>query len=395
MIFTQDATRRGLLRYPAVLALLCLIGLDSFRSDRCFADEPRTSRGPSSRGPGLVEFRVGPDLRRGIPIMDFSSEMIVLGRDGQLHTLAGREKATVREIDAKYQPATIVEMRGRLRSEFGRDFEVLSTNHFLVVQPRGRGKRWPDLFERCHRSFISYMSRRGINIRRGRFPMVAIVMPDAAAMYDELRRMDIRASRVAGIYARESNRVITHDGGHSQFIAATVRHEAAHQSAYNYNVHSRIVITPRWVTEGIGQMFEPENMIDGGSGMTYRDRVNQDSLDQLRSRFKIAGSRNAIRRVSRNGSRQDFAVAVRDLVGSNGMFENPKTTGDAYAVSWAMMFYLAERKPKQFAAVLGGTSRRGTYQPYDRFARLRDFERWIESDIDTFAAKVEWFLKSL
>jgi hypothetical protein len=336
----------------------------------------------SAAAPGLIEFQLGSDAYRGIPIMDFSSELIVLGRDGQLHTLKGQAKESVRNLDSPYEPATTAEMRSRLQREFGRNFEVLTTNHFLVVQPRGRGERWPQMFENSHRAFVNYMSRRGVKIRRGRFPMVAVVMPDSAAMYLELKKMDVDAKRVAGIYARESNRVITHDGGHLKYIAATLRHEAAHQSAYNYNVHSRVVITPRWVTEGIGQMFEPEAMVSGQSGLKPRDRANLDSMAQINSRYD-------------GGRSPEFVTALRDLVGSNEMFNNPTTTADAYAVAWAMMFYLAEREPEQFAKVLAGTSARGTYQPYDRFARLNDFERWVGTDIDQFGKKVAWFIKSL
>lgn len=333
-------------------------------------------------GPGLIEFNLEGDPLRGIPIMDFPSEMVVLARDGQLHTLTGKAKQNVRQLGGPYEPASTMEMKARLQKEYGRDFEVLTTKHFLVVQPRGRGQRWPELFERSHRAFITYMSRRGVNIRRGRFPMVAVVMPDSAAMYSELERMNVDAKRVAGIYARESNRVITHDGGHWEFIADTVRHEAAHQSAYNYNVHSRVVITPRWVTEGVGQMFEPEAMVLGQAGLEIRDRANKESLYLIRTKYD-------------GGQSPEFTEAVRDLVGTNEMFNNPQTTGDAYAVSWAMMFYLAEREPNLFSRVLAGTSERGTYQPYDRFARLNDFERWVGTDINQFSNKVAWFLKSL
>ncbi|MFU7561556.1 DUF1570 domain-containing protein [Stieleria sp. JC731] len=314
--------------------------------------------------------------------MDFSDEIIILGRDGQLHTVRSPDKDRIRNIDAVYEPATIMEMRSELQKEFGRDFEVLTTQHFLIVQPRGRGTRWPEMFEQSHRSFVNYMSRRNIKIRRGRFPMVAVVMPDETAMYAEMRKMDINAKRVAGIYARESNRVLTHDGGHLRYIGATVRHEAAHQSAYNYNVHSRIVITPRWVTEGIGQMFEPESMVSGKAGLKIRDRLNLDSMTVLHREYgKDFGS--------------GFSDAVRDLVGTNEMFNNPQTTDKAYAVAWAMMFYMAEREPEAFAKVLAGTNARGTYQPYDRFTRLSDFERWVGTDIDQFASKVSWFLRSM
>ncbi len=333
-------------------------------------------------GPSMVAFSKGDQSYRGIPIMDFSSRMVILGRDGQIHKISGANLETIQELDDAYQPATTIEMRGRLQKEFGRDFEVITTKHFLVVQPRGRGRRWPDMFESCHRSFISYMSRRGIEIRRGSFPMVAVVMPDSVQMYREMERMEISMANVSGVYSQDCNRVITHDGGHLKFIASTVRHEAAHQSAYNYNVHSRVVYTPRWVTEGIGQLFEPESMVRQQSGMKARDRVNQISLRVIREKYQ-------------DGSSADFAARVRDLVGSDLMFQNSKTVEDAYSISWAVMFYLAERDHKTFAKVLGGTNARGTYQPYDRFARVADFERWVGEDIESFSKKVAWFLKSL
>lgn len=314
--------------------------------------------------------------------MDFPDETIVLGRDGQLHSIRGEEREQLQSITSTYSPATVMEMRSQLQQEFGRGFEVLATQHFLVVQPRGRGEKWAEIFEQSHRSFINYMSRRGIKIRRGRFPMVAIVMPDETAMYAELKRMNVDVKRVAGIYARESNRVITHDGGHLRYIGATLRHEAAHQSAYNYNVHSRVVITPRWVTEGIGQMFEPETMVDTRPGLTPRDRANQDSLAVLRRDYGADFN-------------SGFSEAVRDLVGNDGMFHQSQTIDKAYSVAWAMMFYLAEREPDAYAKVLAGTNARGTYQPYDRFTRLSDFERWVGTDIDQFSTKVAWFLKSL
>ncbi|MCS7467511.1 DUF1570 domain-containing protein [Stieleria sp. ICT_E10.1] len=364
-------SRSSVKRFVSLTLVQVLIAGGMLSAGRCGA-----------AAPALIEFTMGSNSLLGIPIMDFPSELIVLARDGQLHTLTGKAKENIRTLEASYQPATTMEMKVDLQKEFGRDFEVISTQHFLVVQPRGRGERWPQLFERSHRAFVAYMSRRGVQIRRGRFPMVAVVMPDSAAMYAELQRMNVDVKRVAGIYARESNRVITHDGGHLRFIADTVRHEAAHQSAYNYNVHSRVVITPRWVTEGVGQMFEPEAMVRGQSGLHTRDRVNQSSLEQLRTRYD-------------GGRSPEFADAVRDLVGANEMFNNPATTADAYAVAWAMMFYLAEREPERFTAVLSGTASRGTYQPYDRFARLNDFERWVGTDIDQFAKKVSWFLKSL
>ena len=185
---------------------------------------------------------------------------LCLGRDGQLHSLDPRVRDEVRGVGGSYIPLSPIELRNQLSAEFGRSYEVIATNNFLVVQPKGRGNRWPTMFEQSHRSFTTYMSKRGVTVREGRFPMVAVVFPDQRAMYAEFKKQKIDVSRVAGVYLNHSNRVLTHDGGHTELIAATVRHEAAHQSAFNSGVHSRLNDTPRWITEGIGQMFEPAAM---------------------------------------------------------------------------------------------------------------------------------------
>ena len=61
------------------------------------------------------------------------------------------------------------------------------TRHFLIVQSKGRGDEWAKLFEDAHQSFLTYMRLRGVVIREGRFPMVAVVMPDEQAMQREFQ----------------------------------------------------------------------------------------------------------------------------------------------------------------------------------------------------------------
>ena len=237
----------------------------------------------SAQGPALVEFFSAGKTKRGLALVELANEVVVLGRDGWLHSVDPNGRSPIRRVSGQYSPVSAIEIRNELTAEFGRDFEVLTTKNFLVVQPRGRGQRWPDLFEQSHRSFVTYMSKRGVNVRKGRFPMVAVVFPDQKAMYDEFTRLNIDVSRVAGLYSNKSNRVMTHDGGRIDLTAETVRHEAAHQSAFNYGVHSRVTDTPKWITEGIGQMFESANMTDSRAGAHARERVNRESMRFIRA----------------------------------------------------------------------------------------------------------------
>ena len=336
----------------------------------------------SAQTPGTIRFFALGKIQTGIALADYAHELVVMGRDGWIYSIDPRQKSSqINRIDEPYQPASVVEMRNGLRNEFGPSFEVVTTKNFLVVQPKGRGDRWPQLFESSHRAFNDFMKKRGVNVRQGRFPMVAIVFPDQAAMYAEFKRLKIDATRVAGLYAGESNRVMTHDGGSSASIAETVRHEASHQSAFNSGVHSRVNDTPRWITEGVGQMFEPESMMTAGSA-SVRDRVNRDSLQFINRTYT---------------DRHDtgFTDAMMSLVSDNSMFMDDSKIEEAYAVSWAMMFYLSERKPKSFARLLNHTASRPPFQEYSRKDRVKDFERIVGVDIFEYSKRVSWYLKEL
>ena len=337
----------------------------------------------AAQQPAMVEFSALGKTCQGLPLLNVATEMVILGRDGWMHSLNPQSpSAKVRPLETSYQPISAAELRNELRAEFGRGFEVQATKNFLVVQPVGRGDRWPDLFETSHRAFSEYMRLRGVNVREGVFPMVAVVLPDENAMYREFKKLDIDMKRVAGLYSGESNRVMTHDGGRSEFTAATVRHEAAHQSAYNSGVHSRLSETPRWITEGIGQMFEPAGMTDSRRASTLADRVNQDSLSYIKANF--SGRADA-----------RFSESVMQLVSDNSLFTDPSKVDEAYAVAWSMMFYLAERDSTTFAKLLNFTAGRPPFRGYDRAERIADFEKIVGMDVFEFSRQVSWYAHSL
>lgn len=336
-----------------------------------------------AQSPALVEFTSGGKVQRGLRLIELGGEAVIMGTDGWLHALRpSKPQVSIRRVSGEYRPASAVTMRNRLRAEFGRDFETIATDHFLVVQPRGRGRRWPDLFEQSHREFLSYMRRRGVHVRQGRFPMVAVVFPDSHSMYAEFSRLGLDVSRVAGLYANHCNRVMTHDGGRLQEIISTVRHEAAHQSAFNSGVHSRVNDTPTWITEGIGQMFEPSAMSDPHSANDMAERANRNSLKVIRYTFD-----------GRDGP--DFSGTIARLIRGDEMFADSTQIDTAYAVSWAMMFYLAERRPDAFANLLNHTATRPPFQTYRSGQRVDDFERIVGCDVSEFSLRLSRFLQSM
>ncbi len=315
-------------------------------------------------------------------LVDVPQRTVLLGRDGVLHdsmreSWRQRGGRQLREVEGPFQPFSPLEFRGRLQEEFGVGYEVVATQHYLVVQPRGRGRRWPACFERMYRQFVSYMERRGVVTRQGRFPLVAVIYPDEASMRVAIEKLGLQMGRVAGLYDLASNRVLLHDQLRAEETAATVRHEAAHQTAYNVGVHSRVSPTPRWLLEGVGSLFEPASMEQVRRG-TLADRVPAGRLDEVASLDQDA-----------------LAAEVRQLVTGDVHFQDPDRVRTAYAVSWAMTFFLAERQPARFAAYLRQTQQLPPFEAYPGGRRVADFERLLDTDIARFAHRLERFLAAL
>jgi len=326
----------------------------------------------------LVEFTSGGRSYVGLSLARNLSTWLILSTDGQLHYLeSDKDFGEVRLLQGDFVPASTMELRATLVREFGSSFEVVATKHFLVVQPRGRGTKWPETFEQLHREFTNQLQRRGVNVRKGKFPMVAIVMPDRSSLHSELARQKLPTTNIAGIYISNSNRVYTHDSGNDSATLPVLRHEAAHQSAFNSNIHSRLNSTPKWITEGLGMMFEPPAMANGKPS-TQAQRLHSDALAKLTIRY--------------SDEHHSIATDVRRLVGEDSMFENSQEVEAAYNVSWLMQFYLSERRPAQFARILNATASRPPFDEYAKAKRIADFHSIMGLTPEAFSVEIQRFM---
>jgi hypothetical protein len=338
----------------------------------------------SAQSHKVVELSTGGETLVGLQLVQASNLYLLLATDGQLHQLSSPPPLTaVRELHSPFQPDSAVTMRAKLVREFGPKMEVIATKHFLIVQPTGRGRRWPEMFENLHRQFTHQMRLRGVETRSGRFPMVAVVLPDRASLQSELTRQQISGGNIAGVYITASNRVYTFDGGLNQSTAAVIRHEAAHQSAFNCNVHSRLNETPKWISEGLAMMFEPAEMSSTSATDPGRSnqRLNAEAMAMLRLRYA-------------DGTRS-LSSDLRRLISDDEMFKSPTEISDTYALAWLVMYFLAERKPSQFAALLNHTAARPPFQAYSSEARISDFNRIVGRSIEDTAVDIKAFFPFL
>ncbi len=335
--------------------------------------------------PRFVEVAYDGQVVTGLQLIQQSNLYLLLGVDGQLHRWpASPPQQSIRTVNGRFEPEAAVQMRGKLAREFGPNMEVVATKHYLVVQPKGRGKHWPDLFEKFHREFLQQMLRRGVEVRRGRFPMVAVVFADRSQFQQEMGRQKRSLPNVVGVYVNSSNRIFTFDAGYQESTAEVLRHEAAHQSAFNCNVHSRLTPTPSWISEGLGMMFEPAAMTRADTIGTdaASSRIHRQALRQLRGRYA-------------DGT-QSLAYDVNRLIRDDQMFsDSGDEVAEAYAVAWLMMFYLAERRPTVFAALLNHTTARPPLHDYPTSQRVADFERITGRSISDNALEIRAFLRSM
>jgi hypothetical protein len=338
----------------------------------------------SAQSHKVVELSSDGETLVGLQLVQASNLYLLLATDGQLHQLrTPPSPAQLRTLNAPFTPDTAVAMRAKLSREFGPKMEVIATKHFLIVQSKGRGKHWPEMFENLHRQFTHQMRLRGVDVRSGRFPMVAVVLPDRASLQAELNRQQISGGNIAGVYVTSSNRVYTYDGGMNESTAAVIRHEAAHQSAFNCNVHSRLNETPKWISEGLGMMFEPVAMSKASASDSGRagERLNSEAMLLLRSRYADGA--------------HSLSSDIRRLITGDEMFQSPAEISDAYAISWLVMYFLSERKPAQFAALLNHTAARPPFEAYTPAARSADFSRIIGRSIDDTAVDIKSFMPFL
>ncbi|MEZ6039027.1 MAG: DUF1570 domain-containing protein [Planctomycetaceae bacterium] len=287
---------------------------------------------------------------------------------------------SVRVLAENFVPAAASEFREKLRSEFGSDYDIAGSTHYLVCAPRGRANSYCDLFERSFRQIEHFYRVRGFEVQEPDSPLVAIIFATQDEFREYCRRDNSDWSReLLGYYSLNTNRVTLFDelspalasthrnvsvspGIRSMFSIAgptadTIIHETTHQVGYNIGVHSRIGGSPSWILEGLATVLEADGMRMAGSRSGNASRINESRLSWFRSQYS---------------SRQqagDLARMVADEKFFNG------NVLDAYSNAWAVTWFLTENpaRARAFASYLRLVESRDPLKDYSANQRLHDF----------------------
>jgi hypothetical protein len=333
----------------------------------------------------MIEATVKGQYVEGGPLAWSEKKVILLARDGQIWEFSPDDAENYRKTASSFAPYSIRELQERLEAEFGRQMEVTATGHYLVVHPAGKAEVWAERFEQMYREFIHNFGVRGISAQQPELPLVAIVFTRQEdflryAIHDGVRA----ATGLLGYYSPKTNRVVLFDIGGGKATAsdwrqnaATVIHETAHQVAFNTGVHNRFTVTPRWLTEGLGTMFEARGVWDPQAYPRLADRINRGRLADFKG---YAAPRHS-------------AGSVQELVASDRPFERDPVA--AYAESWALTFYLAETQSRAYAEFLRKSAARATFAPYTAPERIADFTAAFGDDWPMLDARIARFIEEL
>jgi hypothetical protein len=331
----------------------------------------------------MLEMTLRGERIEGTPLAWSSTDVRLLGRDGRLWQFHPDEPNDFRRSASRFRGYSTSELRATLLRELGGDFEVTGTGHYLVAHRRGERSRWPQRFEDLYRSFVHYFSVRGFPLEEPPCLLLAVVCRNQSEFLDQLRQEGLPAvPGVLGYYSLESNRIYLYDqggpsGGDWRASASTLIHEATHQTAFNTGIHSRFTPPPLWVAEGLATMFEARGVYDSRSATQRPDRINRGRLRQF-EQLVMPNHRPEL---------------LAELVADDRLFRSRPAA--AYALAWALSFYLVETQPAQYNDYLARTARRPMFAEYTPAERTADFTAVFGSDWPMLEARFLRFMRSL
>jgi hypothetical protein len=330
----------------------------------------------------MLELKLDNQRIEGTPLTWNTWQVHLLGRDGKLWSFAPDDAADYRKTSNRFSPYSPSELRATLLRELGSGFEVSGTGHYMVAHPRGQRDLWAKRFEDLYRSFKGYFSVRGFQIKDPPFPLIGVVCRDRREFQRYASKHDgFSGAGVVGYYSIQSNRIILYDQGGGQSnsadwheTAATIIHEATHQTAFNTGIHSRYTMPPLWVVEGLATLFEAPGVYNSRYHTQQSDRINQGRLRDFMDHI-------------RPNHRQGM---VANLVASDRVFNS--RPGVAYAEAWALTFYLVETQPKAYTKYLARTAKHPSFSDYTAEQRTADFTAVFGDDWKMFEARFLRFM---
>lgn len=340
---------------------------------------------PSARGQqisdGMVEVPYKDKNYVGQPLAWDGQDMMLFRRDGRISRLPVTDIQELKLVSAQYKPFDTEEFRQKLNREFGAKYQVSVTTDFMVVHPPGSPRKWAQPFQDLYHRFRIYFESRGVKLQQPKSKMVAVVLRTRNEYDRFIKNYHQTLNNTVGYYNPSSNRIITYDQGSEgrdwMDSSETIIHEATHQTAYNIGIHRRYGNPPKWITEGLAQLFEAKGIHNSQHFSRQSDRINKQCLQHLKTYYR----------------QEKVAGQIESLVVSDNLFRTD--TQRAYTISWGLAFFLAESYPKKYAAFLANDAARKAFRRYSSSERANDFADYFGASFENLEARMKTFYEEL
>ncbi|MCA9045451.1 MAG: DUF1570 domain-containing protein [Planctomycetaceae bacterium] len=327
----------------------------------------------------LIELATSTEATRGRDVVHTKSICWLETPFGEYRKIRLNEVVHFEKVSDRFEPATDAAVRSQLRDRLGREYAVQSVGDYVVAASPQRVEAYGEHLNEVSRSVKSYFSRRGFRLQDDGKPLVVIVFSSRKEFlqYAEQER-ETPGETVLGYYHPISNRIVSYDAGSGNEISMAMRqtlaHEAVHQLCFNFGLMSRLAQLPTWLVEGLAINLElPNCRANSGS---QKQRVHRDQLLQLSQLLKQ--------------QQLDLGSFI-----ANDKIRFRDDTLNAYAISWALTFYLMETQSAQFSAYLEHIGRRSPLSPYPEAERLADFQQFFGNDLSWLEVRLQRYLQEL
>ena len=346
-----------------------------------------------SAPPKVVTVKVQRDGKTfyGKPLATDGTQLAIVRWDGRLTVFPFNDPGVkVTNYRNGFEPYSPDELQERLGKYFGNRYEISKTEHFVVIHPKGGTAFWAEPFQKHYEQLKDYFTTNGFKMTEPEFPMVAIVLRSRKEFDLQLKKEDTFDKSILGYYSKKSNRITTYAPSGLRLTptgaqqtkgwlesSPTVVHEVAHQIAFNGGLHNRFSSVPKWISEGLATLCETRGVYNFRSAPSIESRVNKTRLKSFR-KFRDQGKTSG---------------KLLELIQDDRLFSTDPEL--AYAVAWAISFYLNENRQAKYFDFLRKDALRGEFQVHDKLDRVGFFIRHFGNNINALEKRMNLFVDAL
>jgi hypothetical protein len=308
--------------------------------------------------------------------------------------------------ERKFIPITQSKMAEKLRKEFP-EFDLLTTTNYIILYQTSRAYAdWnAKLLENLYHSFYNFWKKRGANLYKPEFPLVAIIYSDKKTF--RLHAADYFSDQdhfqmVAAFYSPKTNYIFVPDLTNTvstkqtisrratreqigeflkqpriKYNISTIIHEGVHQISYNVGIIPRYTSIPSWFSEGLATIHEVPTQ-ETKLGWESKIKLNDWRIKELHkylSQFPLN--------------------PILTLVREDQPFKIKETQSSSYGMAGGMMFYLMHRHPEKLLEYFEILNKRTLFSSYPIEKRQADFEKIFGKDWNILEKDFQYFILKL